>query len=873
MQKKTIYRHDYQPYPFDVLSIHLTIDLYEEHALVTSQMVFKRQHPGPLVLNGDELALISIQLNDNALDKTAYELNNGDLILTDCPDEFSLTSVVRIKPQLNTALSGLYRSNHLFCTQCEAEGFRRITFFPDRPDVLTTFTTCISADKKTYPVLLSNGNPVDSGETNDGRHWAVWEDPFKKPSYLFALVAGDLGCVTDTFTTQSGRAVSLHIYVEHGNEPQCAHAMASVKKAMRWDEERFGREYDLDRFMIVAVSDFNMGAMENKGLNIFNSKYILVSPETATDQDFADVEGVVGHEYFHNWTGNRVTCRDWFQLSLKEGLTVFRDHEFSADMNTRDLNRIMEVKALRNTQFPEDAGAMAHPVRPESYQEINNFYTATVYNKGAEVIRMQHTLLSETGFRRGMDCYFDRHDGQAVTIDDFVAAMEDANQVDLTQFKRWYSQAGTPEVSVNEHFEKGCLTLTLQQTCRPTPECAHKEPFHIPIRFALFNPAGTMVQEGLIELKTGEAQFRFENLNEKPLVSLLRDFSAPIKLHQTQTETTLLSLLRFETNGYALWNAAQTLALNTIKTWLETEPQTWVLSPKLIQAFSEVLTNPSLDMGLRAEILTPPLFEEVASTLAQVDVTRVEAVRDAYRQALGKALLTSTKAMYETLKASNVDNASARKLKNSCLWFMMKADEASALTFCQDQLMHARTMTEKLASFALLVNGSQPVLRKNAIQSFYKAWSHNELVLDKWFATQASSEAPDTLAQVQSLLSHPAFHIKNPNKVRAVIGAFTQFNPRHFHAIDGSGYAFLTEMLLKLDAINPQIAARLATPFTRWQRLDAPRQALMQKALAFLADHPLSNDLSEVVNKSLSKSQHRPSTTPSAKGTAHDFNQ
>lgn len=855
MQNKTMYRNAYKPYSFTVLSIHLQVDLYEDHALVTSCLAFKREQPGELCLNGEGLELISIHLNDHPLDQQAYQFTDNHLTIPECPDAFTLTTVVRIQPQNNTSLSGLYRSNHLFCTQCEAEGFRRITFFPDRPDVLTTYTTRISADKTAYPILLSNGNPIDSGETNDGRHWVIWEDPFKKPSYLFALVAGDLGCVCDTFITQSGRSVALHIYVEHGNEPQCTHAMASVKKAMRWDEERFGREYDLDRFMIVAVSDFNMGAMENKGLNIFNSKYILVSPETATDQDYADVEGVVGHEYFHNWTGNRVTCRDWFQLSLKEGLTVFRDHAFSADMNSRDVNRIAEVKALRSTQFPEDAGAMAHPVRPESYQEINNFYTATIYNKGSEVIRMQHTLLDDAGFRRGMDLYFERHDGQAVTIDDFVAAMEDANQVDLTQFKRWYSQAGTPEVSVKRDFQNGCLTLTLSQTCPPTPECQHKQPFHIPIRLALLSTTGTVLIDTLLELKEPETQFRFEGLQASPLVSLLRDFSAPIKLQHTQTEEELLGLLQFETNGYALWNAGQTLALNTIRHWLASEPHTWSLSPKLVDAYLQVLTNPSHDMGLRADVLTPPQYEDVAATLQTVDVGHVETVRDAYRHALGQALFSAAKVTCEAL--SDQEDGSMqyqafgrRKLNNLCLWLMMKSDEASALSRCQKQFSNARTMSEKLASFVLLVNASQKTLRDQAIASFYADWSHNELVMDKWFSAQATSEAPGSLAQVRSLLSHPTFQMKNPNKVRAVIGAFTQFNPRHFHAIDGSGYAFLTEMLLALDAINPQIAARLATPFTRWQRLDKPRQQLMQDQLSLLAGKPLSRDLSEVVEKS-----------------------
>ena len=855
MQNKTIYRKDYLPYPFSVSWINLAIDLYEDHALVTSKLNLKRQHDGELALDGEPLELLSIHLNDQPLAETQYQLVDGKLIIPTFPDEGILTTVVKIYPQTNTTLSGLYCSNALFCTQCEADGFRRITFFPDRPDVLTTFTTRISADKKQYPILLSNGNPIDCGEEG-ARHWVIWEDPFKKPAYLFALVAGDLGCIKDTFTTQSGKTVELRIYAEHGNENRCSHAIASLKKAMRWDEERFGREYDLNTLMIVVVSDFNMGAMENKGLNIFNTKYILVSPETSIDQDYIEVESVIGHEYFHNWTGNRVTCRDWFQLSLKEGLTVFREHEFSADMNSHDVGRIAEVRLLKATQFPEDAGAMAHPVRPESYQEINNFYTATIYNKGAEVIRMQHTLLGESGFRRGMDLYFERHDGQAVTIDDFVAAMADANHVDLTQFKRWYSQAGTPEVMVGQEFKNNCLTLTLTQSCPPTAECKQKQPFHIPIKMALFQPDGTLIQEELLELKKSEEQYHFKGLKEKPVVSLLRDFSAPIKLHFTQTEEELLTLLRTEPNGFSRWNAGQTLTLATIGTWMKSDPSTWKISPKLIDAYINVLNNQELDMGLRAEILTPPHFEDVAATLSGVDVALVETVRDAYRQTLGKALFPHAKIIYQLLwkqedGAMNDKAFGRRKLRNTCLWFMMKGNEEAALPVCLEQFKTAPTMTGKMTAFILLINCSQDALREQAIIDFYNLCGNEELMLDKWFSVQASCERADTLTKVKLLTAHPAFQLKNPNKVRAIVGAFAQFNPRNFHAIDGEGYAFLTEMLLKIDPINPQVAARLATPFTRWQRLNPPRQTLMRQQLKILEKSNLSSDLREVVTKCL----------------------
>ncbi|HAT7797794.1 TPA: aminopeptidase N [Legionella pneumophila] len=858
MPDTTIYLKDYQSPSFTVETVELNFDLYDDHALVNSTLKLMRQKDGALHLYGEELELIALHLNGRQLEPAEYVLTKDALIIEQCPDEIILNIVTRIKPQENTQLSGLYRSNHLFCTQCEAEGFRRITYYLDRPDVLATFTTRITADKKQYPILLSNGNLLDAGETPDGRHWVVWKDPFKKPSYLFALVAGNLACVRDSFITCSGKTVDLRIYVEPGNEDKCSHAMESLKKAMKWDEEVYGREYDLDIYMIVAVSDFNMGAMENKGLNIFNSKYILARSETATDQDFADVEGVVGHEYFHNWTGNRVTCRDWFQLSLKEGLTVFRDQEFSRDMNSRDVNRIMDVKVLRSTQFPEDAGSMAHPVRPESYQEINNFYTATVYNKGAEVIRMQHTLLGKERFRRGMDLYFKRHDGHAVTIDDFVAAMEDANGVDLTQFKLWYSQAGTPEVRVLSHFSEGRLEITMQQHCPSTPECHEKKPFHIPVRMALFDLKGEMIpiENELLELKEKEQRFIFSGLNEKPVVSLLREFSAPVKIYDDLAQDDLLFLLRYETDGYAKWDAAQRLVLNCLNENLKLPTSEWQVPETLVAAFQHVLLDESLDMDLRAELLTPPGFEEVAATMKWVDVSKVESVRDYFRQQLGLGLYTKASDLYKALwevedHGMHGQAYGRRKLRNVCLWLMMKAKESDALELCREQFKASRTMTDQIASCSLLVNCSRESHRNEAIEGFYKQWSHNELVLDKWFAMQAACELPGTLDHVKELTHHPAFCIKNPNKVRALVGAFCMANPRNFHALDGSGYVFLSEVLIKLDKLNPQIAARLATPFTRWRSYDEPRQKLILNQLGQLTKLDLSRDLREVVDKSL----------------------
>lgn len=855
MKNKTIYLRDYQPYPFAVLKMHLTFELYEDYALVHNQMHLQRVHRGDLQLDGQDLALLSIQLNGEAL--SALQVHDHGLIISHCPDELILNITTRIKPQDNTQLSGLYRSKNLFCTQCEAEGFRRITYFPDRPDVLTIYTTKIIADKKAYPVLLSNGNPVAAGEEANGRHWIEWHDPFKKPSYLFALVAGQLNCVQDQFVTCSGKTVDLRIYVEDGYTDQCAHAMASLQKAMRWDEEHYEREYDLDIFMIVAVSDFNMGAMENKGLNIFNAKYILARPDTATDQDYANIESVVAHEYFHNWTGNRITCRDWFQLSLKEGLTVFRDQEFSRDMNSRDVNRIADVSELRTIQFPEDAGCMAHPVQPESYQEINNFYTATIYNKGAEVIRMQQTLLGTAGFRRGMDLYFQRHDGQAVTIDDFVAAMADANGVDLTQFKRWYQQAGTPVVTIASTYAHQQLTLTVSQTCRPTTECTDKKPFHIPLQIALWSAEGQLlpIEQSLLELRESTQTFHF-TVSQRPVLSVLRDFSAPIQVQQTMSHTDWLCLLRYETNGFAKWNAAQQLAMQCIIGYYQTPQDKWSLPPELLESFRHVLQDERLDLALRAELLTPPTFEEVILQLPKVDVARVEASRDFYRQALGRGLQPEAHAIYQTHWQAEDHTMQAkafarRKLRNLCLWLLMQGDAMQYLPLCQQQYAQAHTMTDAIVSLTRLINAEDESIAKHALADFYQRWQHNDLVVEKWLTVQASCERPGTLAHIRTLLSHRAFNWKNPNKVRALIGAFTQLNPRHFHALDGSGYAFLTVMLEKLDPINPQISARLATPFTRWQQFDEPRQQLMKQQLTQLAVLPLSRDLREMVEKSL----------------------
>lgn len=861
MSSSTVYLKDYEPPNFMLRDVFLAFDLYEDYALVRNEMHLQRQDVGSLRLHGDGLKLEEVWLNDQPLTPANYQHDQDDLLIPDLPDTCTLTIVTRIFPQKNTALSGLYRSKQLFCTQCEAQGFRRITFFPDRPDVLAVYTTRITADRAVYPILLSNGNLIDSGDGDAGRHWVVWHDPFPKPSYLFALVAGNLACCSDEFTTRSGRVIALHLYVDPGNQDRCEHALRSLKHAMRWDEERYGREYDLSVFMIVAVDDFNMGAMENKGLNIFNSKCVLARPDTATDDDFAQIESVVAHEYFHNWTGNRVTCRDWFQLSLKEGLTVFRDQEFSRDMNSRDVNRIQDVRVLRNIQFPEDAGSMAHPVQPSSYQEISNFYTATIYEKGAEVIRMQHQLLGDVAFRRGMDLYFERHDGQAVTIDDFVAAMEDASGIDLQQFKHWYHQAGTPTVTVDMQYASGRLTLTCTQTCPPTAETEKKLPFHIPILMALFDQTGQPipVANPLLALREATQVFHFDDLPSQPLVSLLRDFSAPIILQTSADEAQLLGLLRYETNGFAKWDAAQQLMRGAILSHYHTKmPVSEATLAPIYAALAQTLTDEHLDPALRAELLMPPSFEDLIASETEVDVERLECARLAFLQALGRALVAELTAIFmqESARADSAVHGEAigrRKLRLQCLRLLLKADEPKWLGTCETLLDSAQTMTEQLAGLVGLVHSRDPVLQERACAKFYQKWSRDTLVLDKWFAVQATADNVHTLEKVRALITHPDFVYTNPNRVRALLGSFVQGNLRHFHAESGDGYRFLTEQLIHLDLLNPQVSARLALPLTRWQRLDLPRQTLIQTELHALLKHPLSNDLAELVHKSLQK--------------------
>jgi aminopeptidase N len=876
---KTTYLKDYAPPAYRIPTIDLRFELGDDFTTVDARFRMVRTDAAlagtPLALDGQHLELITLELNGIPLAADRYQVDANHLTLLDPPAEFDLAVTTRIRPQDNAALQGLYQSSSNFCTQCEAEGFRRMTYFLDRPDVMAVFTTTLVADKAHYPVLLANGNPVASGELEDGRHWATWHDPFPKPSYLFALVAGHLQHIEDYFTTRSGRRVTLRIYVEPANSEQCDHAMYSLKQAMAWDEERFGLEYDLDLYQIIAVGDFNMGAMENKGLNIFNTKYVLAKPETATDADYQGILGVIGHEYFHNWTGNRVTCRDWFQLSLKEGLTVFRDQEFSSDLGSRGVKRIEDVRMLRSSQFPQDAGPMAHPVRPDSYIEINNFYTVTVYNKGAEVIRMMQTLLGRDGFRRGMDLYFQRHDGQAVTCDDFVAAMADANGADFNQFKRWYHQAGTPELTVSDDYDPAArrYTLTVRQSCPPTPGQPRKEPFHLPLALGLLDAEGRdlpLQLEGesgpqgttrVLELRKVEHLFRFVNVPTRPVPSLLRDFSAPVKLNSAESDADLRFRLACDRDDFNRWDAGQTLAIRAILTLVEERRQggVWTLPESFSAAFGRALASDA-HPALLAQVLTLPSEGYLAEQMEVVDVEGIHAARRWVQQTLAERLRESLRVTYQALQDQERDgyriDAAAigqRALKNVCLDYLMQLPEAESSALCLEQFRSAANMTDQLGALAPLAHHDGPE-RVEALTAFYDRWRHEALVVDKWLSLQATSRLPGTLDVVRNLMTHEAFTLRNPNKVRALIGAFCQANPAHFHAADGSGYTFLADRILDLNVFNPQIAARLMAAFTRWRKYDPLRQQGMRNQLErILAVPELSPDVYEIAAKSLER--------------------
>jgi aminopeptidase N len=869
---------EYRPPGFLIDTVELIFELGDNDTRVKSRLRIRRnpnssEHSGALHLDGEELALVSLTLDGEPLGANRYELPaEGGLIVPDVPDAFSLDIETRISPETNTALSGLYMSGGNFCTQCEPEGFRRITYFIDRPDVMARYTTTIIADKARFPVLLSNGNPVEHGEIGGGRHRAKWVDPHPKPSYLVALVAGDLVAVPDRFTTRSGKEVALAIWVRRGDENKCGHAMASLKKAMRWDEDVFGLEYDLDVFNIVAVSDFNMGAMENKGLNIFNTRYVLAKPETATDTDYQNIEAVIAHEYFHNWTGNRVTCRDWFQLSLKEGLTVFRDQEFSADQGSRAVRRIAEVRALRAVQFPEDDGPLAHPVRPDSYISIDNFYTPTVYNKGAELVRMIRTLIGKEGFRRGMDLYIRRHDNHAATIEDFVAAMQDASGVDLGQFKRWYEQAGTPEITIEDRWDVATRSyeLTAQQKVPPTPGQPDKLPMLIPLAMGLIGPEGgefpTRLEDEaagrmgtrVLPLADVRQSFRFIDVPAPPVPSLLRGFSAPVKLKDVPLDR-LKFLAVHDTEPFARWEAGQQVATKILLDRIAGHQRGETpapLEPDLVAAMRGILADADRDQAFAAEALTLPSEGFLADQLAVVDVDAIHAAREGARAALGRALAAEFAAGYRDLAAAgpySIDGTSIgrRALRNACLAYLAAADPAKGAVLALAQFETGQNMTDVLAALTVLVELDRPE-RAAALARFYELWSHDDLVIDKWFALQARSSLPQTPDRVRELTRHPAFERKNPNRVRALVGTFAQANQLRFHDASGVGYRLLADEVIALDPLNPTTAARLVQPLGSWRRHDAARQALMRRELErVLATPDLSKNTYEMVSKSL----------------------
>ncbi|MFZ5557986.1 MAG: aminopeptidase N [Pseudomonadota bacterium] len=874
---QTVYLKDYTPPAFLVLTAELDVAIHADHARVRARLAMVRNpasadRAAPLTLDGDELELTAIALDGRDLAGGEYSVDAGRLTIAQVPDEFVLQTEVVIHPGRNTKLMGLYLSKDGYFTQCEPEGFRRITFFVDRPDVMARYTVTIHADRERCPRLLSNGNLLATGDEAGGRHWATWEDPFPKPSYLFAMVAAKLDKLEDRFVTRSGRSARLQIYVEPGKLDQAGFAMQALKKAMKWDEEVFGLELDLDQYMIVAVGDFNMGAMENKGLNIFNTKYVLARPDIATDADFQNIDRVVAHEYFHNWTGNRVTCRDWFQLSLKEGLTVFRDQEFGADMYSRPVQRIREVRNLRASQFPEDAGPMAHPVRPQSYMEISNFYTATVYEKGAEVVRMIHTLIGPRKFRLGMDLYFQRHDGRAVTTDEFIEAMADAGGTDLTQFRRWYDQAGTPVLEISDAYNPTTrrYILRVRQSCPPTPGQTAKLPFHIPLRLGLVSPEGRdlpLQLEGeaapqgttrVLSVTQAEQTFTFLNVPAKPVPSPLRDFSAPIHLRYPYSSRDLTHLMAHDSDPFTRWDAGQRLTANLILKGVSAiqDGETFLAPESFVGAAARLLAEAGDDPAFAAEALVLPSEGFIAEMMTVADPDAIHAARCALSRQLAHALREEFLAAYRSMEVTGDYSPDAlaagrRTLRNTALAYLAELDDEAARHMAATQLETAGNMTDAMAALQCLANSGGPE-RVHALESFYERWKDEPLVMDKWLRVQATSRLPGTLDEVRRLTQHHAFSLKNPNKVYSLIGAFAMGNPVRFHAADGAGYAFLADQVIALHQLNPQVAARLARAFDRWRKFDAGRQAHARAALERIRDvDGLSKDVAEVVGKAL----------------------
>ena len=874
---RTIRRLDYLPPNYRVETVELTFTLGEETTVVASRLRLQRAPQATettLTLLGRNLELLSLRCDGSPLAPASYQRDGESLVIPDCPAAFTLEIETAIHPQENTALEGLYLSSGRFCTQCEAEGFRRITYFPDRPDVLARYTVTLIADRQRYPVLLSNGNLLNHGELAGGQHFARWVDPFPKPSYLFALVAGDLAALSDTYVTRTGRSVDLRIYSEAANLDKCAHAMASLKEAMCWDEEVYGLEYDLDIYMIVAVGDFNMGAMENKGLNIFNARYVLACPETATDADFQSIRAVIGHEYFHNWTGNRVTCRDWFQLSLKEGLTVFRDQNFSADLGSRAVKRIQDVRTLRAAQFLEDGGPMAHPVRPESYEEINNFYTATVYNKGAEVIGMYRTLLGPELFHAGVSLYLARHDGEAATIDDFLRAMEEVSGRDLQQFARWYSQAGTPLVTVTRAYDpqRAVLTLSLRQSLAPTPGQPTKELLHLPITIGLIGPDGAELpvryageevrpaESRVIELRTAETALELVDVPPGALPSLLRGFSAPVRLHDDLDESERAFLLAHDSDSFCRWEAGQQLFTDLLlRHAAEIDPALRVLPQTHATAYQRLLLDHRGDPALRALALTLPTVTTLLDLQLPADPLALHEARQGLRSALAEPLAAELWSLYAALQergpyAPEGAAVGRRSLKNVTLAMLARCDRQGAAQACHEQFLTAGNMTDRLAALTILVDEDLPG-HDDALAEFHQRWQHDPLVLDKWFTLQALAGSDAVFSDVLRLRAHPDFTLRNPNRVRSLLGAFAHNNPGRFHRSDGQGYDFIASEVLTLDRLNPQIATRLASALSRWRTLAEPYGSAMHQALQRLArEGGLSRDLGELVSKSLKES-------------------
>ncbi len=864
-QPQAKYRADYQAPEYTITDIALDFDLHDTAARIVAVSQVKRlaEQDAALKLDGDALTLIRVEVNGEAW--TQYEETPAGLTLTGLPASFELTIETEVNPEANTLLEGLYKSGGGFCTQCEAEGFRRITYYMDRPDVLARFTTTVTADKANFPYLLSNGNRIAQGDLDNGRHWVQWEDPFPKPSYLFALVAGDFDVLCDKYTTASGRDVELEIFVDKGNLDRADYAMTSLINSMKWDEERFGLEYDLDIYMIVAVDFFNMGAMENKGLNVFNSKFVLANPQTATDVDYQGIEAVIGHEYFHNWTGNRVTCRDWFQLSLKEGLTVFRDQEFSSDLGSRAVNRINNVRIVRGPQFAEDRGPMSHPIRPEQVIEMNNFYTLTVYEKGSEVIRMMHTLLGEEKFQAGIKLYFERHDGTAATCDDFALAMEDASGVDLTLFRRWYSQAGTPVVNVTTEYdaEKSSYSVTVKQRTAATAGQEEKLALHIPLDIELYDSQGNVIElqrngnviHHVLDVTEEEQVFTFDNVNEQPVISLLREFSAPVVLEYDYSDEELVFLMVHARNEFARWDAGQMLLAKYIRDNVTNVQNGKAVEfpDSVVDAFRGALLDENLDPAFIAEMLTLPSENEIAGWYKCVDVDAINQVVGEIQKILAIEMEDELSAIYHSLAQTSYtiehDAMAKRALRNRCLSYLACTEKGNDLV--AEQYQASDNMTDTMAAMAA-ANNAELACRAQQMQDFSDKWTHDGLVMDKWFALQGANPADNALANVRETMNHPAFDLKNPNRTRNLVANFCGNNPVRFHAKDGSGYLFLSEILMALNTSNPQVASRLIEPFLKYRQYDDARQALMRTELEKLANlENLAKDLYEKVQKAL----------------------